>query len=89
MNDVSLEGDITVPGAPQPDEDENEFNTLDEPVRETVVRYIWKQVDSWNLVLQVTLVNEGNRDIRESDEWLRTKQGRDNVFGRRPSVGTF
>ena len=39
MKDVSLEGDITVPGAPQPgDDDEAEFNTLDEPVKETIVR---------------------------------------------------
>ena len=37
MNDVSLEGDITVPGAPREEEEETEFNTLDEPVRDTVV----------------------------------------------------
>ncbi|CAH1776454.1 unnamed protein product, partial [Owenia fusiformis] len=37
MNDVYLEGDITVPGAPT-EEDDQEFNTLDEPVRETIMR---------------------------------------------------
>lgn len=33
-----LEGDITVPGLSAPGEaDDQEFNTLDEPVRETIV----------------------------------------------------
>jgi hypothetical protein len=36
LNDVPLEGDITVPGAP-PEKDDQEFSTLDEPVRETIV----------------------------------------------------
>ena len=36
LNEVSLEGDITVPGAPDEDTDE-ELNTLDEPVKDTVV----------------------------------------------------
>ena len=36
MSDLSLEGDITVPGAPD-DEDDKQFNTLDEPVSTTVV----------------------------------------------------
>lgn len=35
LNDVSLEGDITVPGAPEPEDDE--LSTLDEPVKDTVV----------------------------------------------------
>ena len=35
-SDLSLEGDITVPGAPEDDED-RPFNTLDEPVSVTVV----------------------------------------------------
>ena len=35
LNDVSLEGDITVPGAPEDTEDT--MSTLDEPVRETIV----------------------------------------------------
>ena len=37
LNDVSLEGDITVPGAPKAEDDDEEFNTLDEPVKDTVV----------------------------------------------------
>ena len=36
LSDLSLEGDITVPGAPD-DEDDKRFNTLDEPVSTTVV----------------------------------------------------
>jgi len=35
LNEVSLEGDITVPGAPE--EENDELNTLDEPVKDTVV----------------------------------------------------
>ena len=35
MNEVSLEGDITVPGLKT--EDDDGFSTLDEPVKETVV----------------------------------------------------
>ncbi len=38
MSDASLEGDITVPGAPQ-EEDDQEFNTLDEPVKDTIVSF--------------------------------------------------
>ena len=34
---MALEGDITVPGAPSGEEDELEFNTLDEPVKDTIV----------------------------------------------------
>ncbi len=37
LNEVSLEGDILVPGAPMERDEEEEFNTLDEPIRETVV----------------------------------------------------
>ena len=38
LNEVTLEGDITVPGAPTGDmEDDMEFNTLDEPVKDTIV----------------------------------------------------
>ena len=37
LNEVPLEGDITVPGAPAGDDDDQEFNTLDEPVKDTVV----------------------------------------------------
>ncbi|XP_064637461.1 protein YIPF6-like [Lineus longissimus] len=37
LNDVPLEGDITVPGAP-PEKEDQEFSTLDEPVRETIMR---------------------------------------------------
>ena len=36
MNDVPLEGEILSPGA-ETDGDDQEFNTLDEPVRETIV----------------------------------------------------
>ncbi|KAK2170584.1 hypothetical protein LSH36_2g18029 [Paralvinella palmiformis] len=36
LNEVSLEGDITVPGAPE--EENDELNTLDEPVKDTVMR---------------------------------------------------
>ncbi len=35
MSDLSLEGDIAVPGAPA--EEDDRFNTLDEPVSATVV----------------------------------------------------
>ena len=42
LNDVSLEGDITVPGAPAEPDEEEEFSTLDEPVRETIVSHIKK-----------------------------------------------
>ena len=38
MSDLTLEGDITVPGAPE--EDDKEFDTLDEPVSATVVGYV-------------------------------------------------
>ncbi|CAH1253756.1 YIPF6 [Branchiostoma lanceolatum] len=34
---LDVEGDITVPGAP-PEEDEEDFSTLDEPVKETILR---------------------------------------------------
>lgn len=34
MNEVSLEGDISAPGLKT---DEDEFNTLDEPVKDTIV----------------------------------------------------
>ncbi|XP_022328167.1 protein YIPF6-like [Crassostrea virginica] len=37
MNDVPLEGEILSPGA-ETDGDDQEFNTLDEPVRETIMR---------------------------------------------------
>lgn len=36
MNDVPLEGEILSPSAAT-DGDDQEFNTLDEPVRETIV----------------------------------------------------
>ena len=40
LTDEGLEGDITVPGALKPEDDageEQEFNTLDEPVKDTIV----------------------------------------------------
>ncbi|KAK3100499.1 hypothetical protein FSP39_020990 [Pinctada imbricata] len=37
MNDVPLEGDIVTPGG-SPSSEDGEFNTLDEPVRETIMR---------------------------------------------------
>jgi len=34
----SLEGEITSPSAPKPEDEETQFNTLDEPVKDTIVR---------------------------------------------------
>ena len=36
LNEVPLEGEINIPGLKTDDE---EFSTLDEPVRETIVKY--------------------------------------------------
>lgn len=38
LNDVSLEGEITVPGLAQTEDDDDHFSTLDEPVKDTVMR---------------------------------------------------
>lgn len=38
MNDVPLEGDITLPKLFEEDQ-EDELSTLDEPVKDTIVRY--------------------------------------------------
>ena len=46
VHDSSLEGDITVPGAPAEDDDQ-EFNTLDEPVKDTVVSELAPRLVPW------------------------------------------
>ena len=54
LNEVSLEGDITVPGAPEAEDDDQEFNTLDEPVKDTIVR---PQLTIYEMLLSMTATN--------------------------------
>ncbi|XP_074657865.1 protein YIPF6-like [Tubulanus polymorphus] len=64
LNDVSLEGDITVPGAPQ--EDEDTLSTLDEPVKDTVLRDM-KAVGV--KFFHVFYPKESKKLLREWDLW--------------------
>ncbi|XP_013407334.1 protein YIPF6 isoform X2 [Lingula anatina] len=68
LNDVSLEGDITVPGAPGQgeDEDEEQPSTLDEPVRETVMRDL-KAVG--NKFFHVLYPKQSRALLQEWDLW--------------------
>jgi len=63
--DFNLEGDISVPGAPAPHDDQ-EFNTLDEPVRQTVMRDV-KAVG--NKLFHVLYPKESKSLLREWDLW--------------------
>ena len=66
IHDTSgLEGDITVPGAPDEDDDQ-EFNTLDEPVKDTVMRDL-KAVGK--KFFHVLYPKESKSLLREWDLW--------------------
>ncbi len=51
LNDVSLEGDITVPGLKTDDEDE--LSTLDEPVKDTIVIIVLLSYNIENLSIRL------------------------------------
>merc|ERR1719411_2232967 len=66
IHDTSgLDGDITVPGAPDEDDDQ-EFNTLDEPVKDTVMRDL-KAVGK--KFFHVLYPKESKSLLREWDLW--------------------
>ncbi|XP_064608387.1 protein YIPF6-like [Liolophura sinensis] len=64
LNDVSLEGDITVPGAPEPEDEE--LSTLDEPVKDTVFRDV-KAVGQ--KFFHVLLPRQSRTLLRDWDWW--------------------
>ncbi|ELU08910.1 hypothetical protein CAPTEDRAFT_178326 [Capitella teleta] len=68
MNEVELEGDISVPGAPSAieNEDDQQFNTLDEPVKDTIMRDARAVGKKF---LHVLYPKESRSLLREWDLW--------------------
>ncbi|XP_071951474.1 protein YIPF6-like [Antedon mediterranea] len=62
---MPIEGDITVPGAPEED-DETAFSTLDEPIRETIMRDLNAVFSKF---LHVLYPKQSKTLLREWDLW--------------------